>query len=116
MDKIGLGYSTLEKLNPCLIMVSITPFGQTGTYKDYRAPDIVDWAMSGQMSQMLLSDDSECPPVRINHHSQAYLHAAAEGAVGALISLHYRQMTGEGQHVDASIRELCRSRHCRTYK
>jgi len=49
MASLGLGYSDLDRLNPRLIMVSITPFGQSGPYKDYKAPDIVAWAMGGQM-------------------------------------------------------------------
>ena len=102
MDKLGLGYSALEKINPGIIMVSITPFGQTGPYKDYKAPDIVAWAMGGQMYPC---GDADRPPVRISHHSQAYLHAAAEAAVGAMMALYYREMTGEGQQVDVSIQE-----------
>ena len=47
MDKLGLGYSALSQLNPGVIMTSITGFGQTGPYKDYKAPDIVVWALSG---------------------------------------------------------------------
>ncbi|MFC1977205.1 CaiB/BaiF CoA transferase family protein [Chloroflexota bacterium] len=102
MDKLGLGYSSMEKLNPGIIMVSITPFGQTGPYKDYKAPDIVAWATGGQMYTW---GDIDRPPVRTSHHSQAYLHAASEAAVGALLALHHRQMTGEGQQVDVSIQE-----------
>ncbi len=102
MDTLGLGYSALEKVNPGVIMVSITPFGQTGPYKDYKAPDIVAWAMGGEM---YVSGDADRPPVRVSHHSQAYLQAGAEGAVGAMLALSYRQMTGEGQHVDVSIQE-----------
>ena len=49
MDKLGLGYSTLEKINPGMIMISISQFGQTGPYKDYKAPDIVAWATGGVM-------------------------------------------------------------------
>lgn len=105
MNGLGLGYSDVEKLNAGIIMVSITSFGQTGPYRDYKAPDIVAWAMGGHMSQMLLTGGSERPPVRIGHHSQAYLLAAAQGAVGALMALYYRGMTGEGQHVDVSIRD-----------
>jgi len=41
MDRLGLGYPALEKVNPGVIMVSITPFGQTGPYKDYKTCDIV---------------------------------------------------------------------------
>jgi benzylsuccinate CoA-transferase BbsE subunit len=102
MGKLGLGYSALERLNPRVVMISITPFGQTGPYKDYKAPDIVAWAMGGQM---YVSGGADGPPVRISHHSQAYLHAAAEAAVGAMVALSYRQLTGQGQHVDVSIQE-----------
>ncbi|MFC1965591.1 CaiB/BaiF CoA transferase family protein, partial [Chloroflexota bacterium] len=102
MDKLGLGYPALEKINPSIIMVSVTPFGQTGPYKDYKAPDIVAWAMGGQMYPW---GDADRPPIRISHPYQAYLHAAADAAVGAMMALHYREMTGEGQQVDVSIQE-----------
>ncbi len=100
MDKLGLGYSALEKVNPGVIMVSITPFGQTGPYKDYKAPDIVAWAMGGKMYPC---GDPDRPPIRISHHSQAHLNAAADAAVGAMMALYHRVMTGEGQHVALSI-------------
>ncbi|MFC1864695.1 CaiB/BaiF CoA transferase family protein [Chloroflexota bacterium] len=102
MDKLGLGYSALEKVNPGVILVSITPFGQTGPYKDYKAPDIVAWAMGGQM---YVWGDADRPPIRASHHSQAYLNAAARAAIGAMIALYQRVMTGEGQQVDVSIQE-----------
>jgi benzylsuccinate CoA-transferase BbsE subunit len=102
MDKLGLGYKDLEKLNPGIIMVSITPFGQTGPYKDYKAPDIVAWAMGGEM---YVSGDADRPPVRISHHSHSYLHAGSEAAIAATAVLYCRHMTGEGQHIDVSIQE-----------
>ena len=102
MDKLGLGYPALEKVNPGIIMVSITPFGQTGPYKDYKISDIVAWAMGGIM---YMTGDQDSPPVRISHHSQAYLHAGGKAAVGAMLALYHREMTGEGQHVDVSIQE-----------
>jgi len=100
MEKLGLGYSALEKINPRGIAVSITPFGQTGPYKDYKAPDIVAWAMGGEMYQR---GDADRPPVRISHHFQSYLNAGAEAAAGALMALYSREATGEGQHVVVSI-------------
>jgi benzylsuccinate CoA-transferase BbsE subunit len=103
MEKLGLNYSALEKINPGIIMVSITPFGQTGPYKNYKAPDIVAWAMGGEM---YISGNSDRPPIRISHHSHAYIHAGSEAAVGALAALHYRHMTGEGQQIDVSIEEV----------
>jgi benzylsuccinate CoA-transferase BbsE subunit len=102
MEEIGLGYSDLEKINPGVIMVSITPFGQTGPYKDYKISDIVAWAMGGEMAPF---GDPDRPPTRISHHSQAYLHAGNDGAQGALTALYHRWNTGEGQQVDVSIHE-----------
>lgn len=102
IDNLGLGYSVLENLNPGIILVSISPFGQKGPYKNYKAPDIVAWAMGGQMYSW---GDIDRPPVHMSHHSQAYLHAAAEAAAAVMIALYQRQMTGEGQRVDVSIQE-----------
>ena len=102
LDGLGLGYAALEKVNPGTIMVSITPFGQTGPYRDYKAPDIVAWAMGGHTYQV---GEADRPPARISHHSHSYLHAAANAAVAAMVALRYRRMTGEGQHVDVSIQE-----------
>ncbi len=102
MDKIGLGYSDLKQINPAIILVSITPFGQTGPYKDYKISDIVAWAMGGYM---LSVGDWDRPPVRISNHSQSFLHAGGQAAQGALMALYYREMTGEGQFVDVSIRD-----------
>jgi len=102
MDKLGLGYSDLEKINPGVILVSITPFGQTGPYKDYKISDLVAWALGGHMGPY---GDPDRPPLRVSHHSQSYLHAGSNGAMGALLALYYRSSTGEGQQVDVSIEE-----------
>ena len=102
LDKLGLGYSVLEKLNPGLILVSITPFGQTGPYRDWKTADIVAWALGGHMAPY---GDPDRPPIRFSHHSQAYLHAGADGAMGAVMALYHRWSTGEGQQVDVSIFE-----------
>ncbi|MEE8353002.1 MAG: CoA transferase, partial [Dehalococcoidales bacterium] len=102
LDGLGLGYADLEKINPGVIVVSITPFGQTGPHKGYKAPEIVSWAMSGFMAGR---GDADRPPVRISHHSQTYLHGGIEGAVGAMLALYDRHATGQGQQVDVSIQE-----------
>jgi benzylsuccinate CoA-transferase BbsE subunit len=102
MEKLGLGYSALEKINPGVIMVSITPFGQTGPYKDYKISDIVAWALGGYMYSV---GDADRPPVRIGHLPQAYLQAGGQAAQGAMMALYYREMTGEGQFVDVSIQD-----------
>ncbi len=102
MDELGIGYAVLKSPNPGLILVSISGFGQTGPYRDFKGPDIVAWAVGGQMYPW---GDADRPPVRINHHSQAHLHAGLQAAVGALTALHLREKTGIGRHVDVSIQE-----------
>ena len=105
MDSIGLGYTTLSKANPRLILVSITPFGQTGPYRDYKASDITIQAMAGIMS---ITGQPDHPPVRLGE-LQSYFVAGLWAALSALAAHLYREETGEGQHIDLSIREsiLC---------
>ena len=46
LDRIGLGYEALQAFNPRLIVTSITPFGQTGPYRDWKGTDLIEFAMS----------------------------------------------------------------------
>jgi len=101
LDQLGLGYNALREANPRLIVTSITSFGQTGPYRDFKASDLELMAMSGVM---YLVGDSDCPPVRIGF-PQAYLIASAEAAVGTLVAHYWRGTTGEGQQVDVSAQE-----------
>lgn len=104
LDSIGLGYSVLEKINPGLILVSITGFGLTGPYRDFKTADIVAWAMGGEM---VMWGEAADPPVRISGHSQAYMCAGADACMGAVTALLHRSISGEGQQVDVSILESC---------
>ena len=101
LDKLGLGYADLGSINPAIVMTSITPYGQTGPYKDFHASDIVCWAGSGYM---WLCGIMGRAPLRISI-PQAYLHGGAEAALGSMVAFWHRQKTGEGQHVDVSIAE-----------
>jgi len=101
MKDLGLGYSDLCKVKPDIIMTSITPFGQTGPLSHYKGADIVGWAMGGIMN---LSGDSDRPPVQ-QSHPQSYYHAGVQGAVGTMVALYHREMSGEGQHVDVSMQQ-----------
>jgi crotonobetainyl-CoA:carnitine CoA-transferase CaiB-like acyl-CoA transferase len=96
LDSIGLGYDVLKKINPKLILVSITGFGQTGPYKDFKASDIVGLAMSGVLDSVGFPED---PPTSLAC-SQAYHMTSTYAAIGALMALHNRDVTGEGQWVD----------------
>ena len=99
MSDLGIGYETLSRTNPGLVMTSIIPFGQTGPYSQYTATDIVSWSMGGM--QCVTGDDDR-PPVRISF-PQAELQAGAQAAAGSMVAFWHRQRTGEGQHVDVSM-------------
>jgi crotonobetainyl-CoA:carnitine CoA-transferase CaiB-like acyl-CoA transferase len=101
LDSIGLGYEVLKKINPGIIVVSISPFGQTGPYRNFKGPDIVLDALSGFM---YLCGDPDRAPVRVSY-PLAYGYAGAQGAIGGLIALYSREITGEGQYVDVSAQE-----------
>jgi len=101
MDKLGLGYPALCEINPGIIVTSVSAFGQTGPYKDYKASDIVGMAMSGYM---YLCGDTDRPPLRISL-PQAYLNAAVDAATGTVIALYHRQISGQGQQVDISMQQ-----------
>ena len=101
MKKIGLDYSVLSRLNPGIVMTAITPFGQTGPYQDFKATDIVLMAMGGVM---YLWGDPDRAPIRLSV-DQAYYHASADAAMGSLIALYHREITGEGQYIDVSAQE-----------
>jgi crotonobetainyl-CoA:carnitine CoA-transferase CaiB-like acyl-CoA transferase len=95
----GLGWEQLRALNPALVYVATTPFGQDGPYAHYRTTDLVLAAMGGMMA---LNGDPDRPPVRVTV-PQCWHHAAAESAVGALVAHHLRERTGVGRFVDVSV-------------
>ena len=101
LDRLGLSYTELSAINPRLILVSITPFGQAGPYSHYKGCDIVYMALGGLM---VLSGDPDRAPLRISVE-QSYFQAGAQAAAGALIAHHCRRLLGRGQHVDVSIHE-----------
>src|ERR687885_672764 len=98
LDEWGVGYSRLSEENPGLILVSITPYGQEGPYKDLQGSDLEIMASSGAMS---LAGEKDGEPMRVTV-PQAPMWVGAEAAMGALTALAYRSLTGRGQHVDVS--------------
>lgn len=101
LDGLSLGYASLCGIKPDIILTSITPFGQTGPKSRYKGCDLTAWASGGCL---YVAGDPDHTPVGISF-PQAYLHGGAEAAVGSLIALWHRLMTGEGQHVDISIQQ-----------
>ncbi|MCP4750692.1 MAG: CoA transferase [Proteobacteria bacterium] len=101
LEDMGLGYENLKETNPGLIQASITPFGQTGPHRDFKASDIVAQAMGGIMYLAGHPDD----PPNLLYGSQAYHMASVQAACGIQTALYVRESSGEGQQVDVSIQE-----------
>jgi crotonobetainyl-CoA:carnitine CoA-transferase CaiB-like acyl-CoA transferase len=97
----SLGYTDLASINPALIYVSITPFGQDGPKATYADSDLILMAAGGPL---ILAGDEDRPPVRLCI-PQAYLHASADAAVAALAAHHERTRSGLGQHVDIAAQQ-----------
>lgn len=100
-----LDYAALSRENPGLIMISITPFGQTGPYRAYQSEEIVTYALSGIMS---ISGTAEREPLK-HGGMQSQYDGGLSGAVGVLAALYVRDVTGEGQHVDVSLQDVVAS-------
>ena len=101
MASLGMDFETLRAKNPALVMVSISNFGQTGPYRDYKAADIVAYALGGLM-YIFGAYDRE--PLK-HAYNQAQFKAGTDAASAALIALYRQRLTGGGQHVDVSIQE-----------
>jgi crotonobetainyl-CoA:carnitine CoA-transferase CaiB-like acyl-CoA transferase len=101
LEPYGLDYAAVEKLNPAIVYVSITPFGATGPRAHDPATELTVQAASGMLFEVGSADH---PPLRVagNH---AWAHAGGEAAGAALIAHHARRRCGAGQHVDVSAQE-----------
>ena len=99
MENMGLGYEEVRKINPRMIMASISGFGETGPYRDRAAFDWIVQAMSGFMS---LSGDEATGPVRTGQPITDHM-TGIYAAVGILAALHNRSVTGLGQHIDMAL-------------
>ncbi len=102
MEGLRLNYQSLKDINPQLIMTSITPFGQTGPYKDYKGSELIAFHMSG-MAYVTprLSKDTSQEPLKVSAHL-ADFYTGLCGAAGTLNALYCRDAIGSGQQVDIS--------------
>ena len=102
----GLGYDDLRTSNPGLIYASLTPFGQTGPYRDFLSSDLVSLALGGPVASCGYDDLPGAPPIRGEYH-QAYHIGSHYAFLGILVALFSRGLTGRGQYIDVSIHEAC---------
>lgn len=103
--RLGITYDLLSKINPGLVLTSITGFGGEGPYKDYKGADIVYQALGGYH---YLSGQFTREPVQ-SAYNQSQLTAGRYALVPTLAALRHKRRTGEGQHVEISTIECMAS-------
>ena len=103
LEDLGLGYDALKNTNPGLIFASITPFGNRGPYKDFKATDLVLYHMSGHAHGLLgaVKDPDSDPPIRAGGH-QAELVGGMAAATATMMALYRKRTTGAGARIDIS--------------
>ncbi len=99
LKKYGLDYDSLSKINPGLIYLSITGFGQTGPDASQPGYDYLIQARAGLMS---ITGDEEGGPMRVGV-GICDLQTGLMGGIGLLAALYHREKTGEGQHIDIAL-------------
>ena len=102
LDELELGPDRLLGANPRLVLTSITPFGQSGPYARFRAPEIVLESVSGWMAG---NGDPSREPLKMPGDLQAEMYGALFGLVATLAAIRRQRRTGHGGHVDVSIQE-----------
>jgi CoA:oxalate CoA-transferase len=99
MEKFGLGYEDLKKINPRIIYAACSGFGHTGPYSQKPGYDILAQAMGGIMS---ITGAEGGEPVRVGA-SIGDIIAGLFTTIGILMALHHRRLSGEGQKIDVSM-------------
>lgn len=100
MDRLGIGYEALKALNPRLIYVAITGYGQTGPYRDRAGHDINYLALAGVASYTGRRDSG---PLPLGIQAADVAGGSLHGVIGLLAAVVARQRTGLGQYVDVSM-------------
>ena len=101
LAKYGLDYASLSALNPRLVVVSITDFGQDGPWAQYEATDLISMALGGVA---FLGGFPGMAPARIGGEQSTNI-AGSHAACAALLAIYERGVTGLGQHIDESTHQ-----------
>jgi CoA:oxalate CoA-transferase len=111
MSRLGLSFSKLHRLFPGLIVTSITPFGQTGPWRDYKGCDLVNSHVSTEAfgNPAEGADDADnMPPIKGPMHAADFMPGLT-ASIGTLSAVIARQSSGLGQHLDISQQEALAS-------
>ena len=101
LERLGLGYDELRSVNPALVVTSVSNFGQTGPYRDWRAAEVNLYAMGGLMN---ITGEPDQEPLK-EGVPLAQLGAGQNAFVATMAALMYAEETGEGQRIDIAIAE-----------
>jgi hypothetical protein len=108
LASLGLDYEALSRENPRLILCALTPFGQTGPWRDYLSSDLLHMAAGGEMASSGYDDADvpNAPPIAPGGGNAWHMgcHYACMAIMAALV---YRTLSGRGQNIDVSIHEAC---------
>src|SRR5690242_2748085 len=108
MASLGLNHDVLGQQNSRLILCSLTPFGQTGPWRDYLSSDLLHMAAGGEMASSGYDDTDvpDAPPIAPGGGNAWHMgcHFAYMAIVAALV---HRTASGRGQYIDVSIHEAC---------
>ena len=102
LEKLGIGYDVMSKINPKIILCEISGYGRTGPYSDKGGFDLVAQGMSGLMS--ITGESRDKPPMKVGAPITD-ITAGLLASSGILAALVHREKTGEGQKVDTSLFE-----------
>lgn len=102
MEKLGIGYEELKKINPKIILCEISGYGRTGPYADKGGFDLIAQGMSGLMS--ITGESNDRAPTKVGAPITD-ITAGILAATGVLAALVAREKTGVGQRVDTSLYE-----------
>lgn len=102
LERWGVGWEDLRKVNPRLIMLRVTGYGQTGPYRDQPGFARIAHAVGGMA---YLAGMPKGTPVTPGSTTLADYMTGLYGAIGVLMALRWRDLTGEGQFIDAALYE-----------
>jgi CoA:oxalate CoA-transferase len=104
MKKLGLSYNFIKQINPRIVMTSITPFGQTGPYNNYKGGELIAIHMGVVGNISTREGDISKEPIKYPAHLFSF-QAGLSGAAGTLGALYKQKITGLGTHLDVSEQE-----------